>query len=294
MQPLSLKKRRAYLWSLFIIFFVSFPIIVLYATGYRFTRDFLIVETGGIFVGVPGTGAVLYIDNEPVGTTTLLSRSFFTQNLKPGVYSVRVERDGFYPWQKVLTVEPYIVTDARAVSIPQTIQKVHLLPVASRPRAATTTPPDVEYLSVSANADLVAAFKPATTTAAFSFFGLATSSALAVSGNVGLFIEDGNLVARFDRATSSAPANFCTKPSRCVSEIFVEKGSETVSSADFLFGNRVLAIYTTESGVYLSEIDARSPRILVPLYQARGAEFRFLNNELIIKDGKNYYRLEGF
>lgn len=295
MQPLRLRTRRIYLTFLILVFIAALPFIILYSSGYNFTKDFSIVETGGIFIGLEGAGAVVYMNNEELGRSSLLTRSIFRQNLKAGIYNISVERDGYYPWQKVLTVEPSYVSDARAIFIPQELQKTELVLSTLKPKGATTTP-GTDYVAKNDLTAYTTLFTPATTSATATLAATvsATATPVAESGPIGLFIDKGNLTAKFDGATSTAPSNFCLTPTRCVGSVPIEKGSETVKNADFLFGNRSIAIYTTESGVYVAEIDIRSPKLLVPIYQVRGADFRLDGNELIIKDGKKYYRLDGF
>jgi hypothetical protein len=290
MQPLPIRTRRIYLGFLVLVFIAVLPIIILYASGYNFTKGFSIVETGGIYIGLSGSGAIVYINDAEVGRSTLLDRSFYKQNLKAGIYSVRVTRDGYYPWQKVLSVEPSYVTDADAVFIPQDIVKVALVSEALKPKTATDTP-DTDYLSKSDLSNIAKAFA-ATSTDDISLSSAATITPIAVSKNIGLFIVSNTLFERFLGATSTAASNFCTVPTRCVSTITIASGNAL--HADFLFGDSSLVVYTTLSGVYLAEADIRTPDLLVPLYQSRGADFRIIGNQLIIKDGKQYYRLDGF
>jgi hypothetical protein len=294
MQPLPIRTRRLYLVGLLMVFVGALPFLILYASGYHFTKELLLVETGGIYIGVEAPGAAVYINNEQAGRSTLLDRSVLRQNLKEGIYSIKVERDGYYPWEKVLTVVPSYVTDARAIFIPQVIEKVQLLPAAQKPVGATSTP-GMSYLSVNVLKTITAAFTGTSTlTAQAAEKKSPTTTPVAESGNVGLFIEKGNLLAKYSAATSSAPANFCSTPILCTNQVTIEKGSEIVTHADFLFKDRGVAIYTTESGVYAAEIDIRSPKLFIPLYQTKGADFQYVNGDLVIKDGKKYFRLDGF
>lgn len=291
MQPLPLRTRRLYLLGLILVFVVVFPVIILYATGYHLTRDFALVETGGVFVTLEMPGAIISVNNDISGRSTLLDRNFLEQNLKPGLYSLKVERDGYYPWVKVVTVEPSYVTDARAIFIPTAIDKVELLPLSQKPKGATSTP-GMSYLSVAALGSATSSFK--TLRGTTTMMTASSTVPVARSGNTDLYIQNGNLIARYDGATSTAPSNFCLTPTMCVSDITIEKATEEVTNADFLFGDAGAVIYTTERGVYVTEVDVRSPQLLVPIYQVRGADFRFVDDALIIKDGKRFYRLEGF
>ena len=285
MHPVSPRIRLIYLALSVIAFLLTVPLAVFYASGYRL-EDFSLVETGGIYVSVPVSDAVVSINGEEEGTSNLFTRTFYTDNLKADWYSVQVSREGYYPWVKKVKVEPRIVTDTYALLVPQvlTIREIEVRNNGSEEASTTRAVSAAEYATMSA------AFTATSTKSAAS--ESPTTTPIAMRAGVGLFIEKGNLIARWTKDPITVPSPFCVEPASCVQEFFIEKGKETVTNAQFFGGGVVYA--TKESGVILAEPDVRPTPTVVPLYSRPKAEFRIVGGALIVKDGKTFYEISGF
>lgn len=102
---------RRLIMTIFLLFFViTAPLLLLYASGYRydFTRGRL-QRTGNIFLEAPSIrSAYVYIDNQLYRET--LSNKIFVKNILPGEYTVNITKDGRYPWSKTLLVQPGLTT----------------------------------------------------------------------------------------------------------------------------------------------------------------------------------------
>ena len=115
------KTRQALFWICFFVFVVVSPILVLYARGYRFDlakRKF--VATGSIFVKSNPEGAAIFVNGVERGYTPgvlgdVISKPSLISNILPGEHDVRVEKPGYTPWVKKLTVRPRQVTEARSI-----------------------------------------------------------------------------------------------------------------------------------------------------------------------------------
>ena len=119
MKPMPLKKRRFYFYTLFVVFFIVIPIITLYTSGYRISKDFKIVETGGIYIYSPETGSEIYINNKKKDETSIFKRDIFVQNLKPDTYAILIAKEGFWPWAKDVEVRERHVSEAIAFLVPK-------------------------------------------------------------------------------------------------------------------------------------------------------------------------------
>lgn len=97
--------------SLFTIFFVtlfilsSTYIISIFARGYRFSpkNGFTLDPTGIISAVSRPKGASVYIDDK------LITATDDTINLSPGIYNLKISKDGFITWKKDITVKPETV-----------------------------------------------------------------------------------------------------------------------------------------------------------------------------------------
>ena len=114
------RKRRLVLFWICALLFIGLTVpIILYSFGYRFSfAEWKILRAGGLFISsTPTTGTKIYVDDHLVKETTLLSRKIFLQGLTPRTYAVRIEKEGYFPWEKNLIVRPELVTDVEALLI---------------------------------------------------------------------------------------------------------------------------------------------------------------------------------
>ncbi|MFH1522219.1 MAG: hypothetical protein ABIE43_00180 [Patescibacteria group bacterium] len=129
---MTLKFRRI----LFFIFFTAFIVITslttLYAIGYKINLTWPIKfnqafqKTGMFIFNTEPNGAKIYLNDKPrqLIFKKLISeeKSYITtaakiKNLLPGEYEVRLELDGFWPWQKKLTIYPGQSTFAEDINL---------------------------------------------------------------------------------------------------------------------------------------------------------------------------------
>lgn len=90
---------------------------ILYAKGYRLQLQdgkTIVAGTGILTVNSSPQGAKVYIDGN---LTTATNNQL---NLAPGTYKVRIEKEGYFPWEKTLTVKKELVTEADALLFPTT------------------------------------------------------------------------------------------------------------------------------------------------------------------------------
>ncbi len=132
MPALEKPLRRKIFYLMVALFGVVAPLIVLYSQGYIVdfkSRGF--VSTGGIFVKTSQPGARVLVDAERSGETSFISHGALVTNLLPKRYTVRVEKDGFQPWSKVVRVSDQEVLEFRNVFLP---------PASITPTAVFRTP----------------------------------------------------------------------------------------------------------------------------------------------------------
>lgn len=106
--------RKQLLISASIILFLLLGtfLVVLYGKGYRFGFN-----EGK--PGISGTG-ILVATSNPDGAQVFINQHLTTAtnntlNLFPGVYDVRIFKDGYFPWEKKIKIEKEVVSKAEAV-----------------------------------------------------------------------------------------------------------------------------------------------------------------------------------
>lgn len=101
--------------------------VVLFGRGYRlaFNQDIPKLSKTGLLVAnsVPN-GAQVYVDDH------LTTATDNTISLPPGTYTIKIQKDGYFAWEKKLKVDEEVVTKAEA----------RLFPLAPRLESIATTP----------------------------------------------------------------------------------------------------------------------------------------------------------
>ncbi len=290
MQPLSRRTRLSYLLLFVGLFCICLPLAILYASGYRFGKNGLIVETGGIYISVAGSGVTLSLNGKEVGVSSLFTHTFYVDNLAPGTYAVHLSREGYYPWYKTLVVEPRIVTDARGFVInsePTFLKLVRADTVGTSTALASTT----RAVSRTTYDAYLRAFAPTTTPKSLAGQASLLPKPVDISGGEELYLENGVARVSWTRSTSTLPSAFCEAPSLCDREVVVTHTKEQVAHAALYLGGVLYQL--PKSGIFLSEIDVRPTSVVVPLYQKPGGDFRLIDGALIVKDGSTLYQVTG-
>ncbi|KKS37923.1 MAG: hypothetical protein UU98_C0010G0026 [Parcubacteria group bacterium GW2011_GWD2_42_14] len=119
MKPLSRKIRSRVLWVLLALFVVLTPILIGYSQGYRLDDALGLIQTGGIYLHSDVANTSVFIDDEFLENNGAFLKNTLIQDLLPNrYYALRVERDGYQSWVKVLLVKPNLVTEARVLMLP--------------------------------------------------------------------------------------------------------------------------------------------------------------------------------
>lgn len=271
MKPLSKNKRRAYLFFFSIVFIVCVPIFISYAKGYRldFSKAFQISETGGLYINADQSGVSIYVNGEIVRKTSIVQKGVFVQSLKPGTYQVSVSKDGFQPWNKTLKVFPEIVTEARSFSLKN---EPILTEIPKNPSS--------EY-------DLANALFAAPSQKTIKINQATTTANTKMARNMLVKNNKGRLHVLWTGENDSIPNYFC-ESNVCKPEIVIN--SADVASFDFFPGRDDLLIIRLENGIYVSEIDDRSPQNMQKIVLGRDYDFRIKDgSEIYIKKGAKIY-----
>lgn len=281
MKPLSLRRRRMYLFIFGIIFCITIPLLILYATGYRLGDALNLVRTGGLHISVPYSGARVLIGDSVLKETSVFQKNIFVQNLRPGSYEVKVEKEGLQSWSKRLIVFPQRVTEGYAFLLPKEIKPIEI-PEFLIEGTGTSTPkkPQKENYEYT---NAIALFTRATTTATSSDF-VKTRRKLSVE-NI-----KGTLHATWKGDMDSIPHYFCLNES-CKEDIIIE-ASAKVRTFDFFPGRDDLLVVALPQGVYAIEIDDRSLQNIQTIYEASLLDFRIKDDEIIILEkGKKIFKV---
>ena len=277
MQPLSRRRRRGYLLVSCLLFLVMAPAAILYAKGYRLTETLTITRTGGLYASVGFSGARVYLDDILMKETGVFQKGSLIQNLKPGTYTLRVEKDGLNTWEKTLPVFRETVTDARVLMLPTEPVITEILPTKPTEKDATSTdkiePEENPQYEVVTNL-----FGPKT---------VASSTEEKIINKLSAEVESGVIKVLWTGEEDSRPSYFCLGE-ECKEEIFI-RGQGSISTFYFLPGRDDVVIFETQSGIFASEIDNRSKQNMQTIWKKSALKLRVSDNAIYIKDGKRYF-----
>ncbi|MFH1255120.1 MAG: PEGA domain-containing protein [bacterium] len=110
---MTLKVRRILSLAFIILFFLITPALILYAAGYKISKNgFSMQRTGMFIIDSKPEGAKIYIDGEIqkywqgsiFGNKKFIATPAKIKNLLPGEYNVKLELEGYWSWQKKLAI----------------------------------------------------------------------------------------------------------------------------------------------------------------------------------------------
>lgn len=97
-------------------FIIISPILILDAQGFGFDFEKLkIVKVGGISIKSIIPDINVFINNEYKNKTSSFSRDLLLQKLIPGEYKIKIEKENYHSWEKILSVEEKKVTKAENI-----------------------------------------------------------------------------------------------------------------------------------------------------------------------------------
>lgn len=122
---------RHWLFRFFVLLFIVLTTYTsLYATGYQINwrgewrLDRLLVKTGTLALNTQPTGAKIYINDrlQSIFSWRKFSDNNLTtpakiKNLAPGEYDLRLEKDGYWPWEKKLNILAEQTTYAEDINL---------------------------------------------------------------------------------------------------------------------------------------------------------------------------------
>jgi hypothetical protein len=120
-KPLSHWQRKLVFGGLLLVFLVSLPIFIFYATGYRYDfsmKNPTFTATGGFYIIADTPDSEIYIDDESVKNIRTFRSASYIRGIEPGLHRVHVQAEGTHTWVKELPVEAHIVAEAEAFNLP--------------------------------------------------------------------------------------------------------------------------------------------------------------------------------
>ncbi|MFA5412949.1 MAG: PEGA domain-containing protein [Patescibacteria group bacterium] len=111
---MNIRNRRIVYLSFIFIFLIITPIVILYTSGYRYNfQTNKLQKTGILILKSNPSGAAIYLNGKLRKETTPARIA----NLFPDDYTIKIEKENFYPWQKTLPVQSRLTTFAENITL---------------------------------------------------------------------------------------------------------------------------------------------------------------------------------
>jgi hypothetical protein len=105
--------RRILFWTFAALFFVTAPVVTVYALGYRFSFERgIFIYTGSVTLKANPATVSITVDGKPdQGTIDRINDSYHIGGLKPGEHFIEVSAPGYRTWSKKAIVNSGISTE---------------------------------------------------------------------------------------------------------------------------------------------------------------------------------------
>ncbi|MEI8339045.1 MAG: PEGA domain-containing protein [bacterium] len=286
------KKNRTFrlirLMAFILVFIIITPFIVSYAIGDMPDGWFNFRKTGGIYLFDFPNGSEVYLDGQLKKTTNFIQRDFFVKGLKPNTsYDLSVKKEGYNNWNKIIKVEPNLVTESSVFSLPIVIPftEVPQYIVGTKEKKVNT-----EYTKVSQvfskplSVDYSKDFSSSTIN--FSLINLVIKRKSAI------WSDGRDIMVRWLGEKGQEPLMFCENHV-CRTESVVASLPGTIKKLDFLPGRTDVVVVLVGKDIYAVEICHNNSKILQKIYTGTDkANFIIYNDNIYIKDGVKIGYLE--
>lgn len=113
------KRTRTLLFlSLVAVFLVLAPVLLLYSQGYRIDwSKRQLSQVGAFYLSVVPTRAEVFINEKSIGRTAYVLGTTLTESFPAGVYQIRIQKEGYHPWEKKLEIMQKQVTEAKHIAL---------------------------------------------------------------------------------------------------------------------------------------------------------------------------------
>ena len=116
MQRMTKRTRTTLFFTLALLFLAVTSALIFTALGYRLDwSGKRITQTGALYFKVIPSSALVIIDEGKKRRTDFFFGTLLIDDLLPGFHDIRVEKEGFAPWHKLLAIQERQVTEVKNI-----------------------------------------------------------------------------------------------------------------------------------------------------------------------------------
>ena len=271
------------LWGICI--FVALIALIFYKLGYRFTNQFEPVKVGSIELFSNEENLQIFLNNREQRVPMENSR-YVLRNVTPGLHSVVVSKDGFWPWAKTLSVTQNNTRTLYPFVFPTQGLLVKAVP---------TNTPEYRYAIKTINESFLPEPKPGSPpllpdeSLKTWLDSYVPSRKLSLDKSTALYVEDSAIYVAWISETEPSPHYFCLE-NPCKLKIPVVVPNEPIKSVDFYKGRREIILFVAGAAIYAIEVDREGTQNFQPLFRGKDPYFYQTETGIVyIKDGNSIF-----
>ena len=302
---MSILKRRILTIIFFLFFLVLAPLLVFYASGNILGENWNILATGGMFIKSMESGSKLFVNGKLKDTTGFFTRDCFLKNLKPGVYTVLVKKDGYNDWVNKIKVSANQVVESNVFMLPTEINVMEISEFSETEKIVGTT----TKINSKNNSDyeMVKNFFSDTLILEkyISIFSTSTGKIVKYAPGVKenpienrhffIWSTGPDVFVGWNGKADSSPKIFCQESKNeinCQSQLKIYSFEANVKNIGFFPGESEVVVVVVDNKIYAIEAEENPEKKPQILYNGQEPDFRVYNNTIYIKDNNFFGQVD--
>lgn len=294
---MTLLKRRILTVVFILLFLFLAPIIIFYANGTIMGDGWNILATGGVSIRSMESGSQLFVNGKLKDTASFFTRDYFLKNLRPGIYTILVKKDGYNDLTNKILVYPNKVVESNVFMLPKeiVITEIRKFNTDAEQYATSTKEkpkanPNYEIISaLFSTSSMVQKYTSVlqSTTSTTTKYRLGTKENPIKNRRLVLWSDKNSAFLGWDGNIDSAPKIFCEYVKddiKCDSQLTIYSFSEPIKNLDFFLGNMEIVIVSVGDKIFAIEAEQNPDKKPQLIYSGKKPDFRVLNNTIYIKD----------
>ena len=277
----SFNKIYFFLWGICI--FVGVVAFTFYKFGFRLTNRLEPVKVGAISLYSNESDLQIFLDNREQ-RPSFADGGFLIKNVTPGLHSLIVSKDGFWPWAKTFRSEPNSARSAYAFIFP--VRGLATKPVLEGTVDYTEVLKNFRALRLPERVIHGAPFSPDESLQTW-LEKNAPDRKISKDGSTALYAEDNTVYVAWISDTEPLPRYFCQEnPCKLVMPVTVSV--QPLKSVDFYKERRDVLLFGAGTTIYGIEVDQEGTQNFQPLFTGTDPYFyQAEGGTLYIKDGNS-------
>lgn len=273
---------RIYLTLWGICLLVAIVFFALYKFGFRLSSELQPVKVGSVEVMSQGRDSQFFFDNRE--KIIVEKDGFFgIKNVTPGLHSLMVSQNGYWPWAKTFRVH---ANTNRTIS-------VFMLPMDGSEKIIVSNELN-EYRDAVNKIELSKVRQSSSITAMSEnqsfpgwLFNNFPDRILSTDKTTALFVRDNTLYAGWISDTEPPPFYFCEE-NPCRMELPIVVPQAEIKSFAFYGDRRDIALFSAGTTIYAIEMDREDTQNFQPVYKGEDPYFYADGKDVLyIKDGNS-------